>query len=455
MRFLNNCFGAYYLLYFSSFLAIYFFLPVVPVLNIAILVVSYFFIIQKKRFDVVIALIFYSRCLNGFVIFHNQISFQLINLITNVLPILLYFFIVLNQKEAIIRKSTFYKYKFTLLFFALLTMGFLVNFITAYDLITKRFLPLAFFILFLFGFNRTKDFDADQMLRFFRSVFSASIIVFFFSDYLNITRDLMESDMAFSIASGEQAYSLTYFSFTRNMGPSWDHRIFAILAYLYLLLSIVYRSRYLKFDIAISFIVVVTTLSRGAILTYLLILAAYFFIVGRKQFILVVTSLGILAIISLFFLKEILPDQAINFLETFNPTSRNSALDQRRVFADYAMKAYLDDPIMGKGIGFVTSLLIERSIYVDGVSIAAVTDAFWYSLLAEMGLIGFLLYVLFLKEVFLSKSVLMVALFVGFSVQLLGTDIPDMRFYYFGILVLGHLAKRTLSENKAIFTLTI
>jgi hypothetical protein len=288
-------------------------------------------------------------------------------------------------------------------------------------------------------------FNVNWMLRFFRSTFSASFVVFFFSDYLFITRELAESDSVFSVASGSNTFSLTYFTFTRNLGPVWDHRILAILAYLYLLLAIIYRPKYLKWDILLSLIIVVTSLSRGAILTYLFILGAHFFQTERKKVVIGLIAASILLPILLIVSISLLPDQAIEYLQSFNPFSENNALDQRSAFADYAMNVFVDYPVFGKGVGSLTSKLIDRSIVVDGVILSYVGDAFWYILLAEMGIIGFLLYLLFLKEVFLSKNLLTVALFVGFSIQLLGTDIPDMRFFYFAILVLVFIAKNKLS----------
>lgn len=445
IRFKNDFVSTYYLLYFFSFISIYFFLPVVPVINIMILIASYYLIIRRQRLDAVIALILYSRCLNGFVFFHNQIAFDIINFFTNAFPVLLYFAIVLGQEHSVIRKSTFGKYKFTLLFFIFLTGSFIMNFSTSYDLITKRYVPLAFFVLFLIGFSRHKDFDSKQMLRFFRCVLLASLVVFFFSDYLSTTRDLMESDLAFSVASDSRTYSFTYFSFTRNMGPTWDHRIFAIFCYFYLLLSIVNKSRYLKWDIAISSVIVITTLSRGGMLTYSLILLAYLFVVQRRLLLISIASLTVILIVFLIFSSILLPEAAFEFLQSFNPFSSGNALEQRGGFAAYAMNQFFESPIFGNGVGHLSSNLIIRSIEVDNAVYNTATDAFWYILLAEMGMVGFLLYLLFLKEVFVSKNVLTIALFIGFALQLLGTDIPDMRFYYFAFLILGFMAKSKLS----------
>jgi len=446
---IKEYFGNYYFLFFLSFLSIYFFSFATPFVNVVILGTSYYLIIRKQRLDVVIALILYSRCLNGFVIYHNQTIFQIINLMTNAIPVLLYFIITLSHDGAVLKKSVFVKYKFTLLFFALLTFSFLWNFSSSYDLITKRFLPMAFFVVFLILFSRPRDFDTEGVTRFFRTVLAASLIAYFFCDYLSITTEIMESDKAFSRSSDPRTFSFTYFTFNRNMGPTWDHRIFAIFCYLLLLLSIVNKSKYLKWDIILSSLVILTTLSRGGILTYSLILLAYFFVVQRRLIIVSIAFFIVVLLVFLFFSSVLLPEAVLDFLSSFNPTVSGNALEQRGGFAAYAMSEFIDNPIFGSGVGHLSSSLADHSIVLGNAIYNTATDAFWFILLAEMGIIGFLLYILFLKEVFLSKSVLMIALFIGFSIQLLGTDIPDMRFYYFGFLVIMHMTKKSLNVDMA------
>ena len=447
IRFIKAYFGLYYSLYLFSFLVIYFAAILAPFVSVIIIVTSYYLIIRKRRFDVVIALILYSRSLNGFVILHNEAAFFIVNLATSIIPVLLYFAIVLSRERISIKKSGVIEYKYTLLLFLLLTASFIFNLSTSYDLISKRYLPFALFVLFPFVFRRTGDFDAKGMLRFFRSIFVASLVVLFFSDYLTITRDLMESDSVFSVASDPNSFSLVYFSFTRNLGPAFDHRILAIMAYLFLLLCIIYKSEYLKLDMIISSIIVVSSLSRGAILTYSFILIAYWVQMKKEKLVIVLLLVGALIGVLMIFSTSLLPDPVQEYLQSFSPRSQDNALDQRVVFANYAMAAFAKNPIFGAGIGALTSKLISRSIYVDGAMVAAVGDAYWYILLGETGIIGVLLYLLFLKEIFLAKNMLFVALFVGFSIQLLGTDIPDMRFFYFAILVIVFMAKKAFVTN--------
>lgn len=314
---------------------------------------------------------------------------------------------------------------------------------------------MLFFALFLIVFTRIKDFNITGMVQFFRSVFLASILAYFFSNYLQTTLELMESDLTFSIASESQTYSFTYFSFTRNMGPTWDHRIMAIMAYLYLLLTIIERPKYFKLDIILSAIVVITTLSRGAIVTYSFILLAFFYINGKTRLIITMASVGLVLFVIVLFSGSLLSDSAAEYLNSFNPLAENNAFEQRSGFAHHAIDEFKESPIVGNGVGYLSSKLINRQIVVENAIYPIATDAFWYILLAEMGILGFLLYLLLLKEVFLTSNLLLVALFLGFSIQLMGTDIPDMRFYYFAVLVLVFIAKNRLrtanySDNNSL-----
>lgn len=447
ISFIKEYFGLYYLFYFFSFLSIYFFPVLVPFWSVIILVSSYYLIIRKQRFDVVLALILYSRSLNGFVWLHNGTVFTTVNVATNLIPLLLYFFILLSRDKVLIKTSVFIKYKYTLLLFLLLTASFTLNFSTSYDIISKRYLPFALFVAFLVAFSGTIKLNVDAMLRFFRSIFVASIVVFIFSDYLAITRDLMESDSVFSVASDPNSFSLVYFSFTRNLGPAFDHRILAIMAYLFLLLCLIHKSEYLKLDIIISLIIVASSLSRGAILTYSFILVAYWFQMRKQKLVIVLLSLCLVMGTLFIFSKSLLTDSVLEYLQSFSPGSKDNALDQRAVFANYAMEKFSEHPIFGAGVGALTSNLIDRSLVVDGAVVTVVGDAFWYILLAEMGAVGIAFYLLFLKEVFLARNLLFVALFAGFVIQLLGTDIPDMRFYYFAILVLIFMARKENLEQ--------
>ncbi len=454
LRFVEKYFGLYYLLFFLSFVSIYLLPPIAPFVNIIILLFSYNLIVRHERFDVVVVLILYSRCLNGFIIPHDKTAFMVVNILSNIFPLFLYVFVKLCKKKVRINRDFFTnRYRFTLVFFLLLSLSFFINYSTSYDLITKRYLPFLFFLIFLL-FYRNGDFQLYALIRFLRCTFLASVLLYFFTPYLDLTRMLMESDSVFSVASGPNAYSLVYFSFTRNMGVFFDHRILAIFSYIYLLLAVVYKPKYFRLDIVLSFLGVITSTSRGGMITYMLILIVYFFQAYRIKFVVFMAIASVLAILAVIFVGVFLSPSVLFFLQSFSPTSSYNAINQREFFSEYAMEAFSHHPLIGNGVGFLSSHTIDRHLIVDGVTVPAVGDAYWYILLAEMGIIGFLLYLLFLLEVFYTNKLLSIALFLGFVLQLLGTDIPDMRFYYFAILVSVYMVnskfkKRTIAPAHA------
>lgn len=444
--FISEYFGYYYLLFAFSYLSIYYFPALTPFINVFILVYSYYLIIAHNRFDAIVILILFSRCLNGFIIPHSKIAYTIVNLLANVLPIMLYFASLLYKKHLKIDRGIFYRHKFTLLFFVFLSISFIINFSSSYDLISKRYLPFLFFVGFLF-FCEPSNFKVEAILRFLRVTFFSSLVLYVMPDYLHITQRLIESDSVFSVASAPNSYSLVYMTLIRNLGFFWDHRILAIVAYLFLVLTLVFRPKYFKLDILLSFLIVITTTSRGGMVTFALVMLVYFFQVYRYKVVYVATVLILIVSGFLYFAENLFSSSTVYFIRSFNPQSKYNAISQRKAFSDYALEAFQYHPVVGNGVGFLSSHTINRDLVVDGVKIPAVGDAYWYVLLAEMGLLGLILYALFLMEVFYSPKLVNIALLIGFAVQLLGTDIPDMRFYYFAILIMVYLANIKLSEK--------
>ena len=339
------------------------------------------------------------------------------------------------------------QYKFGILFLIFLTFGLFTNISIVYDLVSKRYLPLLFFFLFLL-YRSSYKINTEELIKFFRTIFIAMIILYFYENYLPITKSLIESDTIFSVSLPKNSYSLVYLSITRNMGIFWDHRILAIFSYLYLILILAYKKNNYLPDILISFLVVLSSTSRGGIITYLLILLTFIIHKGQIRNFIVGAILLIILTLGFNVSKKLIDVNKLNFLKSFNITSQYNALSQRKVFSSIALEAFRKKPIFGNGVGFLSSINIERNLYVDGTYIPAVGDAYWYILLAEMGIVGLLLYFLFLVEVFNSFNLFNIALFFGFCIQLLGTDIPDMRFYYYSILVIVFLVNEKLSGKN-------
>jgi hypothetical protein len=448
LKFIRNYFGYYYFLFGLSYVAIYELPFATSLLNPLLLVVGYSLILQRQRLDIVVSLILFSKSMNGFIVYHNETAYDIVNILCNVVPFVLYMAGVFVRRLPVTPLPvTLRSRKFAIAFFVLLTVGFLANLTTSYDLLTRRYLPFFMFMLFVLFCNRLRDFDASGMIRFFRSVFVAGLIMFFFTNYLGYTKLLLESDSVFSVAMPSNSYSVMYFNLVRNYGFIWDHRALAIVCYLFLLLAIAERPRYFKIDIAISAIMVLTTTSRGGMLTYFFIIAAYFFSIYRSRMVIALTALALLAAGLLYFSDAIFSADTIAFFRSFNPAENYNAITQRHVFADYAMEAFREKPLFGNGVGFLSSSTVDRNVVVDTVKVPFISDAYWYVLLAEMGIVGFVLYLLFLFELSSSVNLLSIALLAGVSLQLIGTDIPDMRFNYFAILMLIYYLNSRLQDR--------
>src|SRR5690606_7091245 len=114
------------------------------------------------------------------------------------------------------------------------------------------------------------------------------------------------------------------------------------------------------------------------------------------------------------------------------------------MFIDYSLDAFYSNPI-GNGIGSFSSPLAGHQIYggitnlhkkiPDKVYFSAVTDAYLALSLAEKGIIGFILMLLSMVEIFYSnRDRISLFFMIGFLLNLIGTDIPKQGFYYFTLI---------------------
>src|SRR5688572_5992820 len=114
-KFIKEFFGWYYLIFGLAFFSIYHLPVITPFLNVFILVYSYYLIYRFRRLDVVIILILFSRCLNGFIVSHDLTFYKLINFLSNIAPILIYYISVLTSPGISFKPLwTLKRFKFTL-----------------------------------------------------------------------------------------------------------------------------------------------------------------------------------------------------------------------------------------------------------------------------------------------------------------------------------------------------
>jgi hypothetical protein len=138
-----------------------------------------------------------------------------------------------------------------------------------------------------------------------------------------------------------------------------------------------------------------------------------------------------------------------HFFDSFLLGSDDNALSQRSGFREYSLNIFYDNP-MGTGVGSLKGIGPVRDIAVGGALLHTVGDSFLFSKLGEMGVVGFLLFILSLSEVILRKSMYSLALLVGILIQLAGTDVADMKQFYFIFLVLISNVKRTKEDGSVV-----
>ena len=132
--------------------------------------------------------------------------------------------------------------------------------------------------------------------------------------------------------------------------------------------------------------------------------------------------------------------------------------------SDYAINAFKQHPIVGGGIGTLTAEDTNRVVFTSSyVTYKTVTDAYIYSLLGEIGIIGtvFFGYQFYrLITAYSQKYLFSLMLFLGMGIHLIGTDIPKMRLVYFCILMLISVANwygnslQARADNKVSLGIT-
>lgn len=115
-----------------------------PVLSIILL--SYYRLICLKEHETIIFLSLFSRCLCGFVAPNNYFIWNIVNILTNYLPVAL--FCIINFRS--IKREQIKIFPFTLSYFVLMILYSIISFLTfsSYDdmhyMIRIRLLPVFF-----------------------------------------------------------------------------------------------------------------------------------------------------------------------------------------------------------------------------------------------------------------------------------------------------------------------
>ena len=409
----------------ATYVAAFAYVAAVPFLAAIMIAWSYFILINSKSLLPVIALIIYARSMVGFIADGNTTIYTAMNIAVNYTPTLIYF--ILNMKS---RRSDFLikNYKISILYACVLIF---YSAVSGYDFIYvlgDRILPF-FMILLLVGREDPGTFNNNfaYVMRF--TVLSA-IFAEITPEYTSIGHELLRNGTIFG---SESITSLYLGVIPRATGPVWDPRILGILCFLNIYIHFSSKKEPISFDIIISIIGVAASLSRGSIMATGVLIA--FFLVSRRSTYGIMTLL-MLCLTSLFafkFMVKYIFDR-IFIVGGANPIS------QRFDFFMYAIDQFMKNPL---GIGVGKLRAVSDIVIVSNSSYDTVTDAYLAIILAELGVFGFIIFILSFKEIFWGDNKLSFAVFLAFVFQMIGTDIPDFGPYYLVIALVGAAGAKT------------
>jgi hypothetical protein len=408
----------YFYLFALCYLSGYYAPSLVPGLAIIILVWSYYLVVAKKFFDPIVLLILNARSIVGFLGEGNQVLYALSNILVNYLPFILA--IALHEKKWI---DKFPKYSLIYLLVLLVYMG--VRLPDSMNVFGIRVLPMVMVLLYMLTLGRMVN--LYSVLLCMRLIFICTLITLVDPAYVESSVELLQSGVIFGSPSD---YVPLLGVAPRAMGPFWDPRILGVIAsiYIVMVLNMKNSNSYRIIDIILGAIVVIATLSRGAIGTSLLILVVAPLLWGLRN----IKSLKIIGLIAFISLILVMIYALFgDYLEGFIIINNENPFQQRSDFSVIAFKSFMANP-MGMGLGAMR----DTSANVGDASFNSVTDAFLMILLAEIGLLGFVIFLLSFFELSFGKNDKSKLLAIGLIVQMVGTDIPDFGVMYFALILL-------------------
>jgi hypothetical protein len=388
---------------------------VILYLTILILSVSYMTLVVKYDITVLLILIIYSRVIVGYSASGNNSVYNILNFLVNYLPF------ILCLKTPNFRLNI--KRKYTIIYVFCMFLSVLLVSSWSTPTFIKRFIPMLFFVCMA---HNKITINPKVFLFVFFNLGLATIFVFLTTEYNAISLDLLGSGMVFKTKS-EFIPSLA--DLVRVMGPFYDPRIFG----LFLNISLVYAFRYAEkglirsLTIVLSLLLLGLSLSRGGILTGLIIVIYHYYKVARMR--LLIGLSGIALFSGLVFFDELLDlyDAIFNF-------GGNNPIQQRSGFIVTGLKMFISRP-WGHGLGYLTNL--TEGVVVGSATYYYITDAFYSIQLVELGIIGFIAFILSTVEIFFYKKDQYLKVFsVGLIIQMIGTDIPDFAMYYLLFLMI-------------------
>ncbi|MBH0073655.1 hypothetical protein I6E78_17015 [Pseudoalteromonas sp. NZS127] len=441
----NRLWSVYIYLFSICYISVYIDYQLSPIFVWPILFISYYLIIFKGRVEPVLFLILGSKFITGFAVPTNNNAFVVVNVLVNYLPVIIVLSLHTLRGQHI---NVIKKYKFTICYL-LLALGYSLPYPElALQMMVKEYIPILFFLLTAGVFYKKMDYSL--IIPFIRALLISSLVVYLIPERFETNIVLNTLPLLNRVPSIETIDFISLDVF-RNAGFFWDTRITGIICYVFIYICLIKNVRNFKFNLFIGTLVLLSTLSRGAIGVGVLLLLTYVFIGIIKGRFLNTVLLG--AIISFVAVGSVLfefVEVEDHFFDSFLLTSDNNALSQRSGFREYSLDNFFNHPF-GTGVGSLKGIGPVRDIAIKGAHVHTVGDSFLFSKLGEMGVVGFLLFVLSLSEIILSRNLYSLIFMFGVFIQLTGTDLPDMKQFYFIFLILIsnlNLKKDKLHANK-------
>lgn len=428
--------------------AIYFIIPVV--------LISYYRIFIKQNITTAIILILISRLIMGLFLPHNDLAFDVLNVMCNFLP-LTYLIAITYLKSDKLIKQRFLSLKWTILYVSYLLIFGLITITYTISVFVEEILPLILFLMLIL-IKPNHKIDYEYLLKFFRYAFIGCLVIYLSPHFESQFRHLFGGGFIYKDEVNPNPFYVNRGKIPRNMGFVFDFRILGQFSAVYLLILYYTKKTTKYFDVALLITIAILTFSRGPIVLLALVLFAIY---GPKKVrltkrLFVISGVTILMLISGIVYSLNSPTIS-KYLLTFNPFSEKSAFSQREMFLDYSLNKFYKNPL-GNGIGSLSSPKADNVIFAgytnfhkeipDPVYYYRVTDAYLAMSLAEKGIIGFILLMLSIVEIFYTnKNRISFFFLIGFLINLLGTDIPKQGFFYF-VLIFLYFELSQISVNE-------
>lgn len=429
------------------------YIPIIP-----ILLISYYRLIVKRDITTVLILMLIARLIMGPFIIHNDLAYNISNILCNYLPVTIIIGYSYFGKNGL-DKSRFLGLKYTIVYLVFLLLLSFLTIKYAISVFPKEILPLLLFTVLMLV-KADKKINYFYLLKFFRYAFLASLIIYINPNFGSQIVMLANEQIIFKEEYINIINAFIRRTIPRNTGFIYDFRIMGQFACVYLLLLYYLGKKRSYIDVILLVVIAILTFSRGPIVLLVLLL---FGIYVYKQIkltkrVLVVGMVAFAMLISgVIYIAN--NDVMQKYLSTYNPLSEDSAISQRGMFLNYSWDKFKKHPL-GNGIGSLSSPKAGNKIYAgitnlhkaipDKVYYYAVTDAYLAMSLAEKGIIGFILMLISFSEIFFSnKNKLSLFFLIGFYINLIGTDIPKEGFFYFVILMIYYGASQLYIDNNA------